>query len=177
MYKQPFPLMDPLPLITRHDDLPADARLLGSLIELKNGREYLYSFVSRNDRFLSVLTSRTRQTKDGVVRYACWQHDFPLRVLPWFPAALELFRRPPDEGGLHAGAMQSKYEDVDGEMLTVGSTTQGYVLDNWSRSEHKREFYKPISLDLDFDFLYHDGFLKLWSDLGERYERGELIKA
>jgi len=173
--KQPFPLVDPLPLITRHDDLPADARLLGSMIQLKSGREYLYCYLMRQDRFLSILSSATYQTRDGVVQYICNQSDFPLRVLSWFPTALELFRRPPAEDGLHAGAMQSKYENVDGEMLTVGSTTQGYVLDNWSRSDQKLEFYMPISLDLDFDFLYHDGFLKLWSDLGERYERGELF--
>lgn len=169
-YIQKFPSITPIKVIGDHRQVPADSYLLGSTTY--NGK--LYSLVRRGDSHLSVLTSETYTIRDGSVHYYCTQHDFPLRVLAWFPKALEEFRKPPVQGGLHAGAMITDYIDLDGEMLTVGATTEGYSLTNWSRCKHGNKTFAPIDLALDSDFLYAQGFLQLWKNLGERYKQGTL---
>lgn len=169
-YIQKFPSLTPLPVITDHRKIPPDSDLLDSMDY--NGK--LYSLVRRGNAHLSVLKSETYTINNGSSHYYCSQHDFPIQVLTWFPAALEEFRKPPVQGGLHAGAMITDYIDVDGEMLTVGRTTEGYALTNWSRCKHGNKTFAPIDLTLESHFLYEQGFLKLWQSLGERYEQGTL---
>src|SRR5690606_15020807 len=126
-------------------------------------RDKLY-VLTKHQNHLSILISyRAGPHKE----YYCKQFDFPLKALSWFPWALEEFRKPPAEGGLHAGAMISKDMDVDGEMLAVGSTSDGYCITNWSRNHHYRagDYYEPIELSLSYDFLYNLGFLNLWKSL------------
>ena len=169
-YIQKFPSLTPLPVIVDHRQIPVGSYLLGSMSF--DGK--LYSLVYREDSHLSVLTSETYTIKDGTSHYYCTQHDFPLRVLTWFPAALEGFQKTPAQGGLHAGAMLTDYKDIDGEMLTVGRTTEGYSLTNWSRCRHGNKTFAPIDLALDNELLYQHGFLQLWQSLGERYKQGSL---
>lgn len=175
-YIQEYPLVPPLEKITRHDQLPSGATLLGQLDKGETDYDPSYFFVKRHDK-LSILIAHIMDLTMGD-RYVCHQYDFPLKVLSWFPKALEEFRKPPAEGGLHAGAMISKDEDVDGEMLAVGSTTQGYNITNWSRHakgvDGNPSFYRPTTLDLDYDLLYDLGLLDLWKSLGERYKQGDL---
>ncbi|RMF18862.1 MAG: hypothetical protein D6758_03335, partial [Gammaproteobacteria bacterium] len=83
------------------------------------------------------------------------------------------FRKPPAEGGLHAGAMMAPEEDVDGEMLAVGSTTDGYSITNFSRSSNPG-YYNPAAIYLTWEQLYEMGLLDLWKQLCDKYERGEL---
>ena len=175
-YIQNYPLLPALDKIVRHDQLPTNARIIGKLREGNNSDDILLLFIKRNNH-LSILETYTTIWKTGPV-YSCDQYDFPLKVLSWFPKALEEFRKPPAEGGLHAGAMISKDEDVDGEMLAVGSTTRGYDITNWSRHadgvDGDPQFYRPTDLSLDYELLYDHGLLDLWKSLGEKYERGEL---
>ncbi|MCH8498309.1 MAG: hypothetical protein LAT63_07515 [Marinobacter sp.] len=168
---QKYPLKPALPKITRHDQLPPDAIEIGRLLDTTE-RDKLYVLVKRHQQ-LSILTAyenlKTHQ-------YYCDQFDFPLKVLSWFPKALEEFRKPPAAGGLHAGAMTSADEDVDGEMLCVLAATQGYYLVNRSRQSPllAGASYMPTEISLSYHFLYDLGFLDLWKKLGDKYERGEL---
>lgn len=175
-YVQNYPLLSPLKKIRRHDQLPNEAQIIGQLREGDHKDDVLFMFV-KNGTGLTIIETYTTQWKTGPV-YSCDQYDFPLKVLSWFPKALEEFRKPPAEGGLHAGAMISADEDVDGEMLAVGSTTRGYNLTNWSRDADGEDadpnYYEPTSLDLDYDLLYDYGLLDLWKSLGEKYEKGQL---
>lgn len=108
-------------------------------------------------------------------QYHCKQFDFPLRVLVWFPWALDEFRKSPAEGGLHAGAMTTRDFDVDGEMLCVQNTSDGYALVNRPRNVQDRvSGYEPVDISLSLEFLYEDGFLDLWKALGKKNERGEI---
>ncbi|MBU1170521.1 MAG: hypothetical protein KKD44_13240 [Proteobacteria bacterium] len=172
-YIQLYPVQDALPLITNHEQLPPGAKELGMCLDTTEAED-LYVLVKRGDH-LSVLATYTRHLKTGDA-YFCDQFDFPLKALSWFPKALEDFRRPPAEGGLHAGAMTSADEVVDGEMLCVESTTSGYSIVNWSRQSPLAfdDSYMPTTLSLSYNFLYRLGFLGLWNSLGEKYERGEL---
>lgn len=168
---QLYPLKTPINHIHRHDQIPYDAEELGWCIDKSNGRDKLYVLV-KQDGFLSVLISYRAGPRD---QYYCKQYDFPLRVLSWFPWALEEFRKPPSEGGLHAGAMTTKDMDVDGEILCVQSTSDGYALVNRSRNKQDPiSDYDPVDISLSCEFLYKDGFLALWKSLGEKYERGEI---
>lgn len=172
-YIQEYPILAPLPVIQRHDQLPHGTLELGRCMNTSTGREKLHVLV-KHQGHLSILVSYRAGPND---QYYCDQFDFPLKALSWFPKALEEFRKPPAEGGLHAGAMISKDMDVDGEMLAVGSTSDGYCLTNWSRNDHEYDFdddYKPTDISFTYDFLYHLGFLSLWKALGEKYERGEI---
>ncbi len=168
---QLYPLLKPLAQIKRHDQLPKTATLLAELNDPGTGRDKFHTLVKNEDN-LSVLRSYHAGPKD---QYYCDQYDFPLKVLSWFPWALEEFQKPPAEGGLHAGAMTTKDMDVDGEMLCIQSATQGYYLMNRSRNEHDRESgYSPMEFSMSYDFLYQLGFLDLWKTLGEKYEQGKI---
>jgi hypothetical protein len=170
---QKYPLCDALPIITHHEQLTPDAVELGRCINT-TGRDKLYMMIKRENH-LSILVSYVLPLKTGATYY-CDQYDFPLKVLNWFPKALDDFRRTPAEGGLHAGAMTSVDEDVDGEMLCVQRTTDGYCIVNRSRQSPLAldDSYEPTDLSLSHNFLYNLGFLDLWKSLGEKYERGEL---
>jgi hypothetical protein len=169
-YIQKFPSLTPLQVIADHRQIPVGSSLLDSMPY----KGKLFSLVRRGDSHLSILTSETYTIKDGSSHYYCNQHDYPLKVLVWFPKALEEFRKPPAQGGLHAGAMITDYIDVDGEMLTLGRTTEGYALTNWSRCKHGNKTFAPIDLALDSEFLYQQGFLQLWQSLSDRYKQGSL---
>jgi len=175
-YVQKYPLHPPLSKIVRHDQIPKEAQKIGELRKGYQKNNPNYIFIKRG-KYLSILI--TYETEyDGQQKYICRQKDFPLAVLSWLPKALEEFRKPPAEGGLHAGAMISKDQNVDGEMLAVGSTTQGYRLVNRSRDADGQdadpEYYEPTNLDLDYDLLYDHHLLRYWKSLGEKYERGEI---
>ncbi len=165
---QLYPLEQPLTLINRHDKLPTSATLLAEITDTSEGRNHFYSLVE-HENHLSILIS----FRAGPVnQYYCDQYDYPLKVLSWFPTALEEFRKPPVEGGLHAGAMTTKDIDVDGEMLCIQSATSGYYLMNRSRTEHDSGgIYRPMEISLSYDFLYKLGFLDLWKKLGQQYEK------
>lgn len=175
-YIQNHPLLPALEKITRHDQLPAGAQIIGQLRKGNKENNPNYIFVKRKNNLSIIITYVTERL--GNKEYVCNQYDFPLKVLPWFPKALEEFRKPPAEGGLHAGGMISKDQDVDGEMLAVGSTTRGYNITNWSRDadgvDANPDFYEPTTLSLDYELLYDHGLLNFWKSLGEKYERGEL---
>lgn len=163
---QKYPVQPALPTITHHDQLPMGAIEIGRLLDTTEAED-LYVLVKR-DNYLSILTAyknlKTHQ-------YYCKQFDFPLRVLSWFPKALEEFRKPPAAGGLHAGAMTSADENVDGEMLCVQVATQGYYLVNRSRQSPLGggHSYMPTEISFSYHFLYDLGFFDLLKKLGEQY--------
>jgi hypothetical protein len=173
-YIQKYPVEPALPLITHHEQLPAGAVELGRCLDKSTGRDKWFTLVKRNQH-LSILVSYIIPWDTGD-SYYCDQFDYPLKALSWFPKALEDFRKPPAEGGLHAGAMTSIDYDVDGEMLCVQSTTSGYSIVNRSRQSpiSTGASYVPTDLSLSWEFLYKQGLLDLWKSLGEKYERGEL---
>lgn len=174
-YVQKYPLVEPLPKIVRHDDLPAGAVELARCVDSMSGTDPELFMLVKRDRYLSVVSSLVWQSNRGP-KYLCASYDFPIRVLSWFPKALEEFRKPSAQGGPHPGAMTSDDEDVDGEMLCVQSTTDGYYLVNRSRQSPigPGAGYVPTRCPLTYTLLYDLGFLEVWKDLGEKYERGEL---
>lgn len=175
-YVKKYPLLPPLETIERHDALPPDSVHLGGLAMGGNPEDAKIEFIQRG-QFLSILSWGILKLKSGPL-YSCDQYDFPLKVLSWFPKALAEFQRPPVEGGLHAGAMISKDQDVDGEMLAVGSTTQGYVLKNRSRDadgvDAAPDYYEPTSFSMSYEMLNDRGLLRLWKELGDKYDMGQL---
>ena len=142
----------------------------------ENPEDAKIEFIQRG-AFLSILRWSILKLKTGP-KYSCHQYDFPLKVLSWFPKALAEFQRPPSDGGLPAGAMISKDQDVDGEMLAVGSTTQGYNITNWSRDadgvDADPNYYEPTTLDLSYELLNDFGLLRVWKELGDKYDSGQL---
>lgn len=170
-----------LPEISHHEHLPNGAVELARLHDkLNDGGDFIFV---RNNGGLSILTVETISLRNGGERYFCHQTDFPLGFLSWFPKALKDFQRPPVKGGLHAGAMVSRDEDVEGEMLCVGrlmdagNHQQGYSAENKSRCRRGvgvEGHFDPQQIDFAENFLYEGGLLKLIEDLGARYEKGLL---
>ena len=168
---QKYPLANPLARFKRHDQLPSNAKHLLELIDDSDGGDKTYTFVKLGNH-LSILISYYIFNPP---EYYCDQLDFPLAVLSWFPKALEEFRKPPSEGGLHAGAMISKDIDVDGEMLALGSSTDGYYIINRSRNQQDPVVdYDPAEVPLSWHFLYEVGLLEKWKKLGEQYDKGQI---
>ncbi len=170
MYTPKYPLKDPLPRISHHEELPPGSVVLAQLTDTTHGNRL--NILVKYQKSLIVLRQYTYREQ-----YRCIQFDFPLKVLSWFPWALEEFRKPSSQTTIHATGMSSKDIDVDGEMLCVQSTSDGYALMNRSRDsdgEKDPEVHLPTQIYLEWNFLYPLGFLKLWKNLGEQYERGEL---
>lgn len=174
-YIQEYPLLPALETIERHDALPPNSVHLGGLAMGKNPEDVKIEFIQRG-AFLSILRWSVLKLKTGP-KYSCHQYDFPLKVLSWFPSALAEFQRPPADGGLHAGAMISKDQNVDGEMLAVGSTTKGYDITNWSRDadgvDADPDYYEPTSFSMTYEMLNDRGLLRLWKELGDKYDMGQ----
>jgi hypothetical protein len=168
---QKYPLLEPLPHIQRHDQLPPEAKKLAEAVDDSEGNLDTFTLVKYKDHLCILISYHNLKTG----KYHCKQKDFPLKALSWFPWALEEFRKPPAEGGLHAGAMISKDVDVDGEMLAVGSSTDGYYIMNRSRNQQDPYTdYVPAKVYLSWHFLYELGFLQIWKDLGDQYDKGLL---
>ncbi|TLM76386.1 hypothetical protein ACONUD_05355 [Microbulbifer harenosus] len=179
--KPKYPVKEQLPKIAHHEQLPEGAVELARIAD-PNSERYTIFFV-RQGKFLSVLEAGSWLLKDGTPHYRCSQVDFPLGVLPWFADTLTEFRKPPAQGGLHAGAMTSADEDVEGEMLCIqramsaGRGVGGYSIVNRSRKDHSarlEEHFSPHRITFADNFLYDAGLLDLIKDLGEKYRRGEL---
>ena len=170
-YIQKYPLLDPAKSIGDLKSLPLDAKIIAHIVD-STERIKNYYFI-KQDNTLSICTEY-KNTKTNAVRSN--QFDYPLRVLSWFPRALSEFQKPPAKGGLHAGAMTSQDEEVDGEYLCVQAASQGYVLVNRSRQSPLGigSSYMPTSLSLSHNFLFNLGLMDLWVSLGEQYEKGLL---
>ncbi|PIE40791.1 MAG: hypothetical protein CSA49_06555, partial [Gammaproteobacteria bacterium] len=91
-YIQNYPLLKPLEKIIRHDQLPDGAVVIAELRKGPTDYDTCYLFVQRDNQ-LSILITYIMRFK-GNDRYVCYQYDFPLKVLSWFPQALEAFRKP-----------------------------------------------------------------------------------
>ena len=175
--KAKYPLKPQLPEILDHERLPTGAV---ELARIKNRLNYPKDFVFvNNNGGLSILETDTRIMGDGQERYFCFQTDFPLGFLSWFPRALQEFQKPPIKGGLPAGAMVSSDQDVEGEMLCIfrlmdaGNHQQGYSVMNRSRSERNvgtENYFVAQEISFQENFLYEGGLLQLIEDLGSRYE-------
>ena len=171
MRKQKYSLHSPLARISRHDQLPAGAITLGSCLDTSNGNSDRFTLV-KVESYLIILVSYVCGPD---AKYYCDQYDFPLKTLSWFPGALDDFRKSPSEGGLPAGAMTTQDVDVDGEMMCIQNTTDGYALMNRSRNlQDTSSQYYPVNLSLSWEFLYNLGFLDIWKSAGERYQKGEI---
>lgn len=176
-YIQKYPLVEPLPKISRHDDLPASAVELARCVDAVSDTDPELFMLVQRDAYLSVVRSLVWRSKRGPM-YLCSSYDYPLAALSWFPRALEQFRKPSSRGGLYPGAMTSGEEDVYGEMLSIESATRGYFLVNDSRQDPigPPSEYAPTRCSLTFTLLYDLGFLEVWKSLGENFERGELSR-
>lgn len=179
--KPKYPLKDQLLKIEHHDNLPQGTVEIARIVDNLNYQETV-TFV-RQSNHLSILKAKNKKLKNGNNRYRCAQTDFPLGVLTWFSDSLENFRKPPAQGGLHAGAMTSADEDVEGEMLCIqramdaGNKQQGYIIVNRSRKSrlvHTEGHFMPQEIVFAENFLYQGGLLDLIKDLGERYRLGEI---
>ncbi|HEY8567935.1 hypothetical protein [Microbulbifer sp.] len=178
--KPKYPIKEQLPRIEHHERLPDGAVELARTTDPNEGNTVL--FVRQGDH-LSLLRAVSRLRMGTIPYYRCSQADFPLGVLPWFADTLTEFRKPPAQGGLHAGAMTSTDADVEGEMLCIqramnaGPGVGGYAIVNRSRKDrsvHLEEHFSPHRITFADNFLYEAGLLDLIKDLGEKYRRGEL---
>lgn len=125
----------------------------------------------KNNGFLSILEVSDHTLKDGTPFYICAQTDVTFTFLEWFPRALSDFVRPPAEGGLHAGAMITQDEDVEGEMLCIVriSIPSGYEVMNRSRCNWgflESNTFMEQSVEFEDDVLFDGGMLK-WMESGE----------
>lgn len=177
----PYTIKSDLPDIKRHDQLPPGCKQLAYIKDTTNSTHWY--FVSNNG-YLSILDVADRARDDGTHYYRCSHDDFPLDFLTWFPGALSDFKKPPAEGGLHAGAMTSTDIDVGGEMLCiqlalgVDQDRGGYIVENNSRCQKNHDpksFFKPHRVCWASRFLYDGGLLNLITGLGEKLKQGNLI--
>lgn len=178
--KAPYKLKDSLPEIVRHDELPTGCIELAKIKDTTNPTMW---FFVQNQSFLSILNMQSRLRNNSIPYYHCFQQDFPLEFLSWFPSALVEFQKPPVEGGLHVGAMTTPDIEVGGEMLCVQRASGidremgGYAVMNRSRCQKGRDpetSFTPHEVIWASRFLYDGGLLNLIKNLGEKFERGEL---
>ena len=175
-----YPQIELFEKITRHDNLPPEAELLGSIQDKLNYND-LYLFLKLHEKLVIVTASGPEIS--GSKHYIIGQFEAPLGMLSWFANALSDFSRTPAEGGLPAGAMSSADQDVEGEMLCIqramdaGNHQQGYIIRNRSRPDRfvlSLGDYDSSLIIFPDNFLFEGGLLKLFQNLGEKYEQGTL---
>lgn len=165
--KPKYKLNEPITRISNHRELPVGCEVLENF---KKDEDSSIMFV-KNNGFLSILEVSDHTLKDGTPFYICAQTDVTFTFLEWFPRALSDFVRPPAEGGLHAGAMITADEDVDGEMLCICriSIPSGYEVMNRSRCNWKlvgTSSFREQSVEFEDEVLIDGGILK-WMESGE----------
>ena len=180
MLKPKYPQQALLPKITDHTSLPAHAVELARISDRLNYRG-LYIFL-KIDRLLVIVKVYGPEIS-GSKHYIIDQFEAPLGVLPWFADALNEFIKPPVQGGLHAGAMTSADQNVEGDMLCIqramdaGNGQSGYVIVNRSRPNWQTlqwHGYRASEITFADNFLYDGGLLPLFTELGEKYKKGVL---
>ena len=179
MLQPEYPQKPLLPKITDHESLPAGATELARIFDRLNSKD-LFLFLKWEDTLVIVTVAGPKV--NGHPRYLISQFEVSLGVLPWFAAALTDFQKPPAEGGLHAGAMSSADQEVDGDMLCIqramcaGENQSGYIIVNRSRPMRTKweDSYHASSLGFADNFLYEGGLLQLFTELGEKYKKGLL---
>lgn len=172
-----YPQKALLPKIASHEQLPSDATEIARIYD-RFGANSLLMFVKACPTLILLTVSIPGITRSGM--HGISQFEVPMGFLPWFADALNEFRKPPVEGGLHAGAMTSVDQEVEGEMLciqrSVGgiSGEPGYVVVNRSRPSRHFRGYHASHFTFPDNFLFDGGLLKLIAELGEKYKKGLL---
>ena len=178
--KPKYKVINNLPAIRHHDQLPDDAIEIGRLYDPLENDTWVFA---KHKQSLSIIDASSYQLKDGTPRYAIAQNDFPMEFLSWFSKALTEFQKPPIEGGLPPGAMTSADESVGGEMLCIqramagGGGLGGYTVRNRSRCKRGNDIeteFEPHTVSWGDTFLFEDGLLDLIKKLGEEFEQGKL---
>ena len=169
-YIQRHPILEPLVKIKHHQHLNKHQI---KLLELEYPLEKTTYSLIKNGIHLSVLAS---YYCGKPAEYYCDQFDYPLRALNWFPKTLQGFINGEIYKGEGGGAMTTPHLEVDGEFLAVDRGSQGYGINNWSRSSHSQfgKGFEPTMLSLDNKLLYDCGLLKEWTILGEKYKQGQI---
>lgn len=170
--KQKYPIKTGLQQIVDHKILPNNAIEL----ERMTFNNKLYLFI-KNGNHLSIVSPIYLELPTGT-RYYCTQNDFPMGFLLWLKPALFNFQRPPSQGGLHAGAMQSQHENVDDEILSIirvmgdgKNVKPGYFIYNFSRNNHPPIYtgdYCPQALYISDDLISNSEFFHIIDDLSKK---------
>ncbi|GAB3528826.1 hypothetical protein [Photobacterium alginatilyticum] len=177
-----YPQLKQLPDLTNIKDLENYAIKLGEIQDSVN-QNIKYVFVN-NINHLSILEHRTKKLDDGSISFRSYQTDFPLQFLAWFIEALIDFRKAPENGGLHSGAMVTNDQCIDGEMLCIkramaydGPGIPGYSIVNRSRRNRNLSseiIYFPQEISFSEQFIFNGGLIKLIQDLADKYQCGKI---
>ena len=178
MLQPEYPQKPLLPKITDHESLPPGAIELARISDKLNTNT-LFLFLKWEN--ILVIVQVTGPKVNGSRRYSIGQFEVTLGVLPWFSDALTNFQKPPAEGGLHAGAMSSADQDVEGDMLCIqramyaANDQPGYDIVNRSRpNRYIQGDYCSSQISFADNFLYEGGLLQLFTELGEKHKKGLL---
>lgn len=129
-----YDLNTPPSRIVSYTDLPPGCRVLKVFNLSEDTDEDRIIFIGNNG-LLSILYVSESILASGQPLSVNVQTDVTFQFLSWFPEALVEFMKPPADGGLHAGAMITADENVDGEMLSIYriQSPSGYGVINRSR--------------------------------------------
>jgi len=157
-----YPQKPLLSEITDHQQLPAQAVELAGIYNKLNYGELLL-FLKMGETL--VIVDASGPDINGDKHYILGQFEAPLGFLPWFADALNDFQKPPAEGGLHAGAMSSADQEVEGEMLCIqramdaGNHQGGYAVLNRSRPDRFRLDRNSYGAS---EIIFANNFLACW---------------
>ncbi|WP_018415234.1 hypothetical protein [Teredinibacter turnerae] len=108
------------------------------------------------------------------------QYEFPIQGARWFVDNIKRFFLKPGEPGALPAHKFSLTEYCGDEKLGISrlvdcyASTPGYALENLSRCEHPDQDLCQC-FDMSDEALFKEGgYLALFTEIAERYERGEL---
>lgn len=164
-----YNLNSPVTRVVSYTNLPPGCRALKAFNLSEDTDEDRIIFIDNNG-LLSILYVSESILASGQALSVNVQTDVTFQFLDWFPKNLVEFMKPPAEGGLHAGAMITADEDVDGEMLSIYriQSPSGYGVINRSRCHWR---YNPEKAFEDqrvrfTDYVLFDGGMLDWMRSG-----------
>lgn len=160
--------------------LPEDWQKITEYYEKRGSSDYNWQFFFDGKILIAY------RFLDGLSRFSgkpirhIEQYEFPIQGARWFVENLKRFFLKPGEPGALPAHKFSLVEYCGEEKLGISrladcyANTPGYAFKNQSRCEHPNQDLCQRFEMSDEALFKENGYLALFTDIAERYERGEL---
>lgn len=176
---KPVPRVPEWP-VHQPEQLPQNWRLIKEHAEDRTGTDYLWKFYFDGRHLIIHYVNDDPNPFNGQPFRSIQQFEFPIQGARWFVENINRFFLQPGEPGALPEQKFSFNEYCGEEKLGISRLVQtyagtaGYSLDNQSRCKHPNRDLCQM-FDMCDDALFKKGgYLDVFKNIAERYERGEL---
>ncbi|WP_028886754.1 hypothetical protein [Teredinibacter turnerae] len=176
---KPVPRVQEWP-VYQPEAIPTDWKLITTTYEKRGSSDYDWKFYFHQEILIIYRHLDTINRFNGTPIRHIEQYEFPIQGARWFVDNIKRFFLKPGEPGALPAHKFSLAEYCGDEKLGISrladcyASTPGYCFKNQSRCEHPDQDLCQC-FDMSDEALFKEGgYLALFTDIAERYERGEL---